>query len=133
MKPERIMDAASCQPSDAMRSEGHGATLRWPRLLSLSVLALLDAGFNGIYARPAPTLSEWAVFSCLLMLIFLETLAAGWYRGQRKIPRDLRRSRCAANSGIRMPRRPRPPLPCLKIEALGKDDKFPWPKALAEP
>jgi hypothetical protein len=92
MKPERIMDAASCRPSDSIRSEGYGATLRWPRLLfSLSVLALLGAGFNGIYARPAPTLSEWAVFSCLLMLIFLETLAAGWYRGQRKIPGDLRR------------------------------------------
>ena len=33
MKPERIMDAASCQSSAAVRSEGYGATLRWPRLL----------------------------------------------------------------------------------------------------
>ena len=47
---------------------------------SLAGFALLAAGFNGAYVRPAPTLAEYAVFGCLLGLIFLETVEAGWYR-----------------------------------------------------
>jgi hypothetical protein len=76
------------------------APLAWPRVLcSLLGLVLLAWGFNGIYARPLPTSAELAVFCFLLVLIFLETVQAGWYRRTELHPAQQERKPVARETG----------------------------------
>jgi hypothetical protein len=54
--------------------------IAWPRVLWLLLgFVVLAWGFDGVYTKPSPSLAEWAVFCCLLALIFIETLEAGLY------------------------------------------------------